>query len=176
VTIRAHTEVTALSGGSSLQRITLIDNSTGDISEHLCAGLFCFIGARPETEWLRGVALDRAGFIRTDAQLDPEELGATWAALGRTPLPYETSMPTVFAAGDVRLTFSETRGIGRRRGRKRGAVHPHRAGTTYLNCHHRHRRSAHANCSRPHHIWCQPPVQDSVKCQAMGVKVIGTHV
>jgi thioredoxin reductase (NADPH) len=104
VTIRVDTEVTGLSGGSSLQRITLTDKSTGDIAEHPCAGLFCFIGARPETEWLGNLALDRAGFIRTDAQLHPEELGATWTALGRTPLPFETSMPTVFAAGDVRLT------------------------------------------------------------------------
>jgi thioredoxin reductase (NADPH) len=104
VQIRVDTEVTGLSGGSSLQRITLTNNSTGEVSEHVCAGLFCFIGARPETEWLADVALDRAGFIRTDAQLDPEELGATWTALGRTPLPFETSMPTVFAAGDVRLS------------------------------------------------------------------------
>jgi thioredoxin reductase (NADPH) len=104
VQIRAHAEVTALSGGSTLQRITLTDNTTGQVSKFPCRGLFCFIGARPETEWLRGVARDSAGFIRTDAQLDPEDLGATWAALGRTPLPYETSMPTVFAAGDVRLT------------------------------------------------------------------------
>jgi thioredoxin reductase (NADPH) len=104
VTIRVDTEVTGLSGGSSLQRITLTNNSTGEVSEHVCAGLFCFIGARPETEWLHDVALDSAGFIRTDAQLDPEELGATWSALGRPPLPFETSMPTVFAAGDVRLS------------------------------------------------------------------------
>ncbi|MCU1700406.1 MAG: cyclic nucleotide-regulated FAD-dependent pyridine nucleotide-disulfide oxidoreductase [Mycobacterium sp.] len=104
VTIRVDTEVTGLSGGSSLQRITLTNNSSGDTAEHLCAGLFCFIGARPETHWLHDVALDSAGFIRTDAQLDPEELGATWSALGRSPLPFETSMPTVFAAGDVRLS------------------------------------------------------------------------
>jgi thioredoxin reductase (NADPH) len=104
VAIRVDTEVTGLSGGSSLQRITLTNNSTGEVSEHLCAGLFCFIGARSPTEWLADLALDRAGFIRTDAQLDPEELGATWTALGRPPLPFETSMPTVFAAGDVRLT------------------------------------------------------------------------
>jgi thioredoxin reductase (NADPH) len=104
VQIRVDTEVTGLSGGSSLQRITLTDNSTGEVSEHPCAGLFCFIGARPETEWLADLAVDRLGFIRSDAQLDPEELGATWAALGRTPLPFETSMPTVFAAGDIRLT------------------------------------------------------------------------
>jgi thioredoxin reductase (NADPH) len=81
VQIRAHTEITALSGGSTLQRITHTDNTTGDISKQPCRGLFCLIGARPETEWLRGVALDSAGFIRTDAQLDPEELGATWTAL-----------------------------------------------------------------------------------------------
>jgi thioredoxin reductase (NADPH) len=104
VTIRVDTEVTALSGGPSLESITLTDNTTGHVSEHPCRGLFCFIGARPETQWLRDLALDRAGFIRTDAQLDPEELGATWTALGRPPLPFETSMPTVFAAGDVRLS------------------------------------------------------------------------
>jgi thioredoxin reductase (NADPH) len=104
VQIRVDTEVTGLSGGSSLQRITLTNNSTGEVSEHVCAGLFCFIGARPETDWLGNLALDRAGFIRTDAQLDPEELGATWTALGRAPLPFETSIPTVFAAGDVRLS------------------------------------------------------------------------
>ncbi|HEV7360189.1 MAG TPA: FAD-dependent oxidoreductase, partial [Mycobacterium sp.] len=104
ITIRVQTEVTGLSGRSALERITLTDTSTGDMSEHTCRGLFCFIGARPATKWLPGVALDEAGFIRTDVQLDPEELGATWAALGRAPLPFETSVPTVFAAGDVRLT------------------------------------------------------------------------
>jgi thioredoxin reductase (NADPH) len=104
VQIRVDTEVTGLSGGSELRRITLTDNSTGEVTEHPCAGLFCFIGARPATEWLSDLALDGRGFIRTDAQLDPEELGATWTALGRPPLPFETSMPTVFAAGDVRLT------------------------------------------------------------------------
>jgi thioredoxin reductase (NADPH) len=103
VAIRVDTEVTGLSGGSSLQGVTLTNHSSGDVSEHLCGGLFCFIGARPATEWLADLALDRAGFIRTDAQLHPEELGATWTALGRTPLPFETSMPTVFAVGDVRL-------------------------------------------------------------------------
>ena len=104
VQIRAHTEVTALSGGSTLQRIALTDNTTGQVSEHPCRGLFCFIGARPATQWLPGLAVDSAGFIRTDAQLDPEDLSATWTALGRAPLPFETSVPTVFAAGDVRST------------------------------------------------------------------------
>ena len=104
VTIRVQTEVTGLFGSSSLESISLTDNSTGQVSEQICAGLFCFIGARPETELLRDLAIDMAGFIRTDAQLDPEDLGATWTALGRPPLPFETSMPTVFAAGDIRLS------------------------------------------------------------------------
>jgi thioredoxin reductase (NADPH) len=103
ITIRTGTEVTGLSGGSWLERISLTDNTTGDILEQDCRGLFCFIGAQPATEWLRGINVDDSGFIRTDAQLDHDELGPTWAALGRAPLPFETSMPCVFAAGDVRL-------------------------------------------------------------------------
>jgi thioredoxin reductase (NADPH) len=103
VEIRVHTEVTSLSGNSALERITLADSSTGDVIEHICSGLFCFIGARPATEWLPSIVLNKGGFIRTDVQLEPAELGATWAALERAPLPFETSIPTVFAAGDVRL-------------------------------------------------------------------------
>ena len=64
--------------------------------------LFCFIGAEPATAWLSGIAVDEDGFIRTDVQLGPDDLGETWAALGRSPLPFETSVPAVFAAGDVR--------------------------------------------------------------------------
>ena len=66
-----------------------------------CRGLFCFIGAEPATGWLTGVALDEHGFVRTDVQLT-SELGETWTALGRAPLPFETSVPGVFAVGDVR--------------------------------------------------------------------------
>jgi thioredoxin reductase (NADPH) len=63
-----------------------------------CSGLFCFIGARPSTAWLGdAVLLDGDGFVLTDRQL-PEGLGA--GASG--PLPFETSVPGVFAAGDVR--------------------------------------------------------------------------
>jgi len=100
VTIRVDTEVTGLSGGPSLQRITLPTNSKpGEVSEHVCAGLFCFIGARPGNRVAARRCLDSAGFIRTDAQLDPEELGATWSALGRHHCRLRPSMPTVFAAG-----------------------------------------------------------------------------
>jgi thioredoxin reductase (NADPH) len=103
VTIRESTEVTALAGHSSLTGITLTDASSGVESEHPCHGLFCFIGAHPASAWLSGVAVDEDGFIRTDVQLTADDLGDTWAALGRSPLPFETSIPGVFAAGDVRL-------------------------------------------------------------------------
>jgi len=47
-------------------------------------------------------ATDAAGFLRTDRTLTPEDLGEGWEALGREPLPFETSQPGLFAVGDVR--------------------------------------------------------------------------
>ena len=52
--------------------------------------------------WLPNIATGKAGFIRTDTQLD-HDLGPRWDTLRRSPLPFETSVPGVFAAGDVRL-------------------------------------------------------------------------
>ena len=48
------------------------------------------------------MSLDSQGYIRTDVQLAPDALGPMWRALDRAPLPFETSVPAVFAAGDVR--------------------------------------------------------------------------
>jgi thioredoxin reductase (NADPH) len=48
------------------------------------------------------MSLDSEGYIRTDVQLAPETLGPIWRALDRAPFPFETSVPAVFAAGDVR--------------------------------------------------------------------------
>ena len=103
ITVHTSTEVTALQGGDRLQQITLTGRDTGEGVPCACNGLFCFIGAEPATGWLSGVILDPAGFLPTDTQLDPDDLGPQWAELGRDPLPYETSLPGVFAAGDVRL-------------------------------------------------------------------------
>ncbi len=64
--------------------------------------MFCFIGAVSQTAWLGDtLALDRAGFIFTDRSL-PEEVMAGPAFAARDPLPFETSVPGVFAVGDVR--------------------------------------------------------------------------
>jgi thioredoxin reductase (NADPH) len=102
VTVRTGTEVTRLDGESVLQEITLTERGSGERTTQPCTGLFCFIGAEPTTAWLQGVAVDEDGFIRTDVQLEAGDLGATWRSLGRPPLPFETSVPAVFAAGDVR--------------------------------------------------------------------------
>jgi thioredoxin reductase (NADPH) len=91
-------EVSALGGGEHLEQVTL--RSRADDSEQTlaCAGLFCFIGASPATGWLGDrVTLDEDGFVLTDRQLASELDGAAV-----TPLPFETSVPGVFAAGDVR--------------------------------------------------------------------------
>ena len=91
-------EVQGLAGRDHLEQVTLKDKATGRQQTILCSGLFCFIGARPATAWLGDdVLLDRDGFVLTDRQL-PETL----AGGGSGPLPFETSVPGVFAAGDVR--------------------------------------------------------------------------
>jgi len=101
IAVHPATQVTALHGGDTLDAVTLT-SSAGVSVERDCRGLFCFIGAQPATEWLTGVAVDEDGFIRTDRDLTSDDLCATWSLLGRAPLPYETSVPGVFAAGDVR--------------------------------------------------------------------------
>ncbi len=91
-------EVQALSGRDHLEGATLAHKQSGREHEVACAGLFCFIGARPATAWLGdSVLLDSDGFILTDRQL-PGSLDAEAARA----LPFETSRLGVFAAGDVR--------------------------------------------------------------------------
>lgn len=102
ITVRTRTEVTGLSGELGLESIELADRANSRTEQIECRGLFCFIGAQPATGWLDGPRLDAEGFVLTDQQLEDDHLGPTWTLLGRRPLPFETSVPSVFAAGDVR--------------------------------------------------------------------------
>jgi thioredoxin reductase (NADPH) len=102
VSIHTATEVTGLQGETHLAAVEITERESGIRTLIECAGLFCFIGAVPATTWLNEVALDDDGFILTDSALGPSELGESWSSLGRRPLPFETSIPGVFAAGDVR--------------------------------------------------------------------------
>ena len=101
VTVRCQSEVTRLDGGDFLQEVSITDRTTDSTQAQPCSGLFCFIGAEPATSWLTGIATGDDGFIRTDVQLNDDDLGPAWATLRRQPLPFETSIPGVFAVGDV---------------------------------------------------------------------------
>jgi thioredoxin reductase (NADPH) len=103
IAVRTATEVVDGGGSGRLEWITLQDNQTGARERHPAAALFVLIGAKPCTEWLAGtVQRDPGGYILTgrDVVLEPES-GPSWP-LDRPPGIVETSLPGVFAVGDVR--------------------------------------------------------------------------
>jgi len=102
IDVQTSTEVRALDGERHLERVTLEHTPSHERRTVTCAGLFCFIGADPATEWLGDlVALDAGGFVLTDRSL-PASVREDGTFLVREPLPFETSVPGVFAVGDVR--------------------------------------------------------------------------
>jgi thioredoxin reductase (NADPH) len=103
VTIHRGCEVTVLEGNGQLSGVEIGDK-TGKASRLATSSLFLFCGADAKTDWLRGcVELDRKGFVVTGTDLPHAATESDgWRAAGRAPLPLETSLPGVFAAGDVR--------------------------------------------------------------------------
>jgi thioredoxin reductase (NADPH) len=97
IEVHTGTQVAGLHGDDRLTSVTLRGATDETVD---CAGLFCFIGAVPATDWLAGLERDEHGFLRTGA--DVLTLDDGWRDAGRMPLPFETSVPRVFAAGDVR--------------------------------------------------------------------------
>ncbi|HKC82734.1 MAG TPA: FAD-dependent oxidoreductase [bacterium] len=102
VALRPRTEVKALDGTGRLERLALGDTRVAEQTWTDCQALFCFIGADPATEWLpEEVQRDGHGFVLTDRDLRSDGVAAGNAA-PREPLPFETNLPGLFAAGDVR--------------------------------------------------------------------------
>jgi thioredoxin reductase (NADPH) len=101
ITVRTETQISGLVGDPDLRAVQMT-GADGE-TEVPCAGLFSFIGAEPSSDWISGcAAFDERGFVLTDRALGPDHLDERWAALGRLPLPFETSHPGLFAVGDVR--------------------------------------------------------------------------
>ncbi len=104
VELLANTELRELVGEDHLEGVGVENNRSGARRNLGAKALFVFIGAEANTGWLRGaVELDERGFVLTGAALDWSVLeGAVWRGLSREPYLLETSLPGVFAAGDVR--------------------------------------------------------------------------
>ena len=103
ITVRYSSEVRSAAGDGHLETITLADRITGATETCSASWLFIFIGGTPRTEWLGpDVVRDDKGFLVTGQDLMAFDPGQRWP-LTRPPYALETSVPGVFAAGDVRL-------------------------------------------------------------------------
>jgi thioredoxin reductase (NADPH) len=102
VSVRLRTQVVGGLGGHRLEGLVLRRRDTETIEEVPAAALFVMIGGEPRTEWLAGVERDNRGYVMTGHDLlEPGGTADSWP-LRRPPLLLETSIPGVFAAGDVR--------------------------------------------------------------------------
>ena len=103
IIVRPRTEIVTLEGRDHLECVRWRNNQTGQIEAHDIGHVFLMTGAVPNTGWLEGcVVLDAKGFIKTGPALSPEDLIAARWPLTRPPHLLETSLPGVFAVGDVR--------------------------------------------------------------------------
>jgi thioredoxin reductase (NADPH) len=104
IELLTNTQVRELIGEHRLEAVVVEDNHFGTRRTLGARALFIFIGAEANTGWLQGaVELDERGFVLTGRELVSSVLeGNAWQELSREPYPSETSLPGVFAAGDVR--------------------------------------------------------------------------
>ena len=98
VNVRVRSEIVAAHGDDALEEVEIVDHSSGKVEREASGGVYIFIGADAETGWLPPeIALDQRGFVLTGADVPTAE----WAR-ERDPFLLETSVPGVFACGDVR--------------------------------------------------------------------------
>ncbi|HYT74516.1 MAG TPA: NAD(P)/FAD-dependent oxidoreductase, partial [Vicinamibacterales bacterium] len=103
IALHARTELIAVEGGDHVERVRWRNADTGAVDTHEIGHIFIMTGAVPNTRWLEGcLTLDGKGFIKTGPDLSPEDLTAAEWPLARRPYLLETSLPGVFAVGDVR--------------------------------------------------------------------------
>jgi len=104
IELHLETELVSLEGESHLERVTWLGRSSGERTTREIRHVFVMTGASPRSDWLRGcVALDQQGFVLTGRDLDPilPDAPRKWP-LDRPPQMLETSLPAVFAVGDIR--------------------------------------------------------------------------
>jgi thioredoxin reductase (NADPH) len=103
ISVRTCTEVVSTEGDGHLERLVLRDNASGITETVDTQFLFVFIGAAPRTDWLDGVVTrDARGFVLAGPDLAADSGRPLGWTLDRPPYHLETSVPGVFAAGDVR--------------------------------------------------------------------------
>lgn len=103
IVLYTHTEVMAAEGGDHLETVRWQNRQTGQTETHGIRHVFVMTGAIPSTSWLHGcVVLDEKSFIKTGPDLTTEDLATMHWPLARAPHLLETSLPGVFAVGDVR--------------------------------------------------------------------------
>ena len=102
IAVRVRTEIVDGGGSGVLETLTVVDRNAGGTTTIPATALFVLIGARPHTEWLAGtVARDYQGYLLTGQLAAANAATPAWP-LERPPMLLETSVPGVFAAGDVR--------------------------------------------------------------------------
>ncbi|NEQ49021.1 MAG: FAD-dependent oxidoreductase [Leptolyngbya sp. SIO3F4] len=103
ITVMGYSQIAEAKGSDHLEQLVIQNLQTGETETREARALFIFIGAKPYTEWIpESVLRDAKGFLKTGRDLINEGPFPTLWKTDRDPYPLETSIPGIFAAGDVR--------------------------------------------------------------------------